>query len=347
MSDDPLLRVTDLRREFHSGGGLRRSTKHVVHALDGVSFELASGEALAVVGESGSGKTTLARVVVGLTPPSGGELEFEGKPLRWQGRSRRALRSKVQMIFQDPLGSLDPRWRVRDLIREPLDNFGASNRQEREQAVDEILEAVGLDPGQGTKRAAELSGGQRQRIGIARAVVLHPKLVVCDEPVSALDISIRGQILELLARFRREYGLTYIYISHDLSTVHKLCDRILTMYLGQVVELSPVAEFFEQPLHPYAQALLSAVPVADPHVEEQRQRIVLSGEVADATRIPSGCRFHPRCPLAQPICREQEPELREVLVGRWARCHFAPDARVGDVASAGEGAKALMEPTSP
>lgn len=248
------------------------------------------------------------------------------------------------MIFQDPLGSLDPRWRVRDLIREPLDNFSSTDQRARERAVDEILEAVGLDSAQGTKRAAELSGGQRQRIGIARAVVLRPKLVVCDEPVSALDISIRGQILELLARFRREYGLTYIYISHDLSTVRKLCDRILTMYLGQIVELAPAADFFDQPLHPYAQALLSAVPVADPHVEEQRQRIVLHGEVADATRIPSGCRFHPRCPLAQSICREQEPELRETLPGRWARCHFAPEARVAGPTTAAVRPDGLREP---
>jgi oligopeptide/dipeptide ABC transporter ATP-binding protein len=336
VPDDPQLRVIDLRREFHSGGGLRRAPKHTVHAVDGISFDLAAGEALAVVGESGSGKTTLARVVAGLTPPSGGELEFEGRPLRWDGRNRRDLRSKIQMIFQDPLGSLDPRWRVRDLIREPLDNFGHKSRQAREHTVDEILEAVGLDPAQGTKRASELSGGQRQRIGIARAVVLRPKLVVCDEPVSALDISIRGQILELLAGFRREYGLTYIYISHDLSTVRKLCDRILTMYLGQAVELSPVAAFFAQPLHPYAQALLSAVPVADPEIEERRARVVLQGEVADATRVPTGCRFHPRCPLAQEICRKQEPELREVLPGRWARCHFAPEARVAELSSFGE-----------
>jgi oligopeptide transport system ATP-binding protein len=255
---------------------------------------------------------------------------FDGVPLKWDSGRGHTLRSQVQMIFQDPLGSLDPRWRVRDLIREPLDNFSGQDRPTRERRVDEILEAVGLDPGQGTKRASELSGGQRQRIGIARAVVLQPKLVVCDEPVSALDISIRGQILELLARLRREFGLTYIYISHDLSTVRKLCNRILTMYLGEIVELSPVDAFFTQPLHPYGQALLSAVPVADPELEARRQRIVLHGEVADATHVPSGCRFHPRCPLAQDVCRTDAPDLREVEPGRWSRCHFAPDARIAD-----------------
>ena len=329
MPEPQLLEVRQLSRQFESGGGFKR-VKHIVRAVDDVSFQLAAGEALAVVGESGSGKTTLARMIVGLTRPTTGEMTFDGAPLDWHASSARRLRGQLQMIFQDPLGSLDPRWRVRDLIREPLDNFGGRPRAVREQLVDGILEAVGLDAGQGTKRAGELSGGQRQRIGIARAVVLQPKLVVCDEPVSALDISIRGQILELLARLRQDYGLTYIYISHDLSTVRKLCDRILTMYLGQVVELAPVDEYFVQPLHPYGQALLSAVPVADPELEQQRQRIVLQGEVADGTHVPTGCRFHPRCPLAQEICRTDAPQLREVQPGRWARCHFAPEARIAE-----------------
>ena len=343
MPEPQLLDVRGLSREFESGGGLKR-VKHVVRAVDDVSFDLAPGEALAVVGESGSGKTTLARIIVGLTRPTAGEMTFDGAPLDWHAPSARRLRALVQMIFQDPLGSLDPRWRVRDLIREPLDNFGSQQRATRERLVDEILEAVGLDAGQGAKRAGELSGGQRQRIGIARAVVLQPKLVVCDEPVSALDISIRGQILELLARLRQDYGLTYIYISHDLSTVRKLCDRILTMYLGQVVELAPVDEYFAQPLHPYGQALLSAVPVADPELEDQRQRIVLQGEVADATRIPTGCRFHPRCPLAQQICRTEEPQFREVQPGRWARCHFAPDARIAETVGVETDTVARVEP---
>lgn len=325
----PLLEVGEISREFRSGGGVGRQPARVVRAVDNVSFALSAGEALAVVGESGSGKTTLARVIVGLTTPTAGSMRFEGEALDWSGRGGRRLRRELQMIFQDPLGSLDPRWRVRDLIREPLDNFADAARAERERAVDEILEQVGLDKDLGLKRPSELSGGQRQRVGIARAMVLRPKLVVCDEPVSALDVSIRGQILDLLSRLASELGLTYIVISHDLSTVRKLCDRVLTMYLGRVMELAPVGAFFSAPLHPYAQALLSAVPVADPAVEARRERIVLEGEVADAAQVPPGCRFHPRCPLAQPICVEQEPELREVLPDRWARCHFAPDARIG------------------
>jgi oligopeptide transport system ATP-binding protein len=328
LPEQPLLVVDDVCREFRSGGGLGRKPARVVRAVDGVSFSLMPGEALAVVGESGSGKTTLARVIAGLTSPTSGAMQFGGQPLDWHRRGSRRLRSEIQMIFQDPLGSLDPRWRVRDLIREPLDNFADVDRRERERAVDAILEQVGLDPLLGLKRPAELSGGQRQRVGIARAIVLHPKLVICDEPVSALDISIRGQILDLLSRLGRELGLTYVVISHDLSTVRKLCDRVLTMYLGRVMELAPVSTFFSEPLHPYAQALLSAVPVADPQVEAQRRRIVLSGEVADAAKVPSGCRFHPRCPLAQPVCSEEEPQLHEALPGRWARCHFAPEARI-------------------
>ena len=336
MPEAPLLEVEDLYREFRVRGrtpGVRGG--QVVRAVDGISFELPAGEALAVVGESGSGKTTLARLVVGLTEPTSGRMTLDGTPLDWRRRQSRDLRRTVQMIFQDPLGSLDPRWRARDLVREPLDNFSGLPRRAREAAVDEVLTQVGLDPTQGAKRAAELSGGQRQRIGIARAIVLRPKLVVCDEPVSALDVSIRGQILDLLARLGEDFDLTYVFISHDLSTVQKLCDRVLTMYLGQIVELAPVKQFFARPHHPYAQALVSAIPIADPEVEARRERIVLHGEAGDATQVPSGCRFHPRCPLAQAVCRDEEPALRELEPGRWARCHFAPDAQI-DPATAGE-----------
>jgi oligopeptide/dipeptide ABC transporter ATP-binding protein len=300
----------------------------VVRAVDGVSLAVNAAETLAVVGESGSGKTTLARIVVGLTEPDSGRMTFDARPLEWGSARSRQVRAQIQMIFQDSMGSLDPRWRVRDLVREPLDNFGDGVRGAN-QMVDEVLDRVGLDAAQRSKRAAELSGGQRQRVGIARAIVLHPRLVVCDEPVSALDVSIRGQILGLLAELRQDYGLTFIYISHDLSTVRKLADRVLALYLGQVIELSPTGAFFAQPMHPYAQALLSAVPMADPDLERSRRRIVLTGDTADATRIPGGCRFHPRCPIAGALCREEEPDLREVLPGRWVRCHFAPDAILG------------------
>jgi oligopeptide/dipeptide ABC transporter ATP-binding protein len=325
MSESHLLELDDLRCTFVSGGGWGRAAR-VVKAVDGVSLTVKPAETVAIVGESGSGKTTLARVVVGLRPQTSGCLTFDGQALDWRLRSSRGLRSRIQMIFQDPMGSLDPRWRVSDLVREPLDNFSPDSRAAKTRRVDEILERVGLDSTQRSKRAAELSGGQRQRIGIARAIVLRPNLVVCDEPVSALDVSIRGQILDLLVQLRRDFGLTYVYISHDLGTVRKLADRVMTMYLGQVVELAQTREFFAQPLHPYAQALLSAVPLADPRLEQRRCRIILEGEAADAARVPSGCRFHPRCPLAQDRCVQQEPELREVLPGRWVRCHFAPDA---------------------
>jgi oligopeptide/dipeptide ABC transporter ATP-binding protein len=328
MADSPLLSLSEVRKSFVSRGE-RRAAKRVVRAVDGVTLSISPGETLAIVGESGSGKTTIARLIVGLTSPDTGRIEFDGRVLDWRRPESRRLRGQIQMVFQDPMGSLDPRWRVRDLVREPLDNFRHSaKKREREAAVDDMLEQVGLDATQGVKRASELSGGQRQRVGIARAVVLHPKLVVCDEPVSALDVSIRGQILDLLERLGRDFGLTYVFISHDLSTVEKLANRVLTLYLGQVVEVAGSASFFERPLHPYAQALLSAIPLMDPEAALAGRRIILKGEAADASRIPTGCRFHPRCPLAKAVCRAEEPILREVLPGRWARCHFAPDAQI-------------------
>ncbi len=325
---DVLLRLSSVSRYFHSGGGLLRSPASIVRAVDDVSLDVGRGETVGIVGESGSGKTTLARLMVGLLTPSHGAIDFDGEPMHWQGRAGRRLRRHVQMVFQDPSGSLNPRWRARDLIREPLDVFGLGSRREREQSVDEMLDRVGLDQIQASKRAGQLSGGQRQRVGIARAVIMRPKLIVCDEPVSALDVSIRGQILDLLTELRRELKLTYIFISHDMGVVERFADRVITMYLGRVVEGAPSEPFFSQPLHPYAQALLSAVPTADPDLEAVRERIVLVGEVPDPSRMPRGCRFHPRCSLAQDICRTVEPELREVLPSRFARCHFAPEARL-------------------
>jgi oligopeptide/dipeptide ABC transporter ATP-binding protein len=321
-----LLAVRDVKRHFRSGGGLFGGPVRVVRAVDGLTLDVRAGETLGIVGESGSGKTTLARMIVGLTQPTAGEIWLSGRRLDWSARDARRNRRDVQLVFQDPMGSLDPRWTVESLVREPLEVFQVGSRAERQARVASVLERVGLDRGQWLKRPAELSGGQRQRVGIARAIVLRPRLVVCDEPVSALDVSIRGQILELLAELRRDLGLTYLYISHDLGTVRRVADRVLTMYLGRVVELAPVQPYFTRPLHPYTQALLSAVPLADLDRELHRRRVVLAGEVADASRVPPGCRFHPRCPLAQQICREVEPELREAIPGREARCHFAPDA---------------------
>jgi len=322
MAGMTLLKLDDVRREFKLTDGSGRT----VRAVDGVSLELAREETLAVVGESGSGKTTLGRLITGLTPADAGTVEFGGEPVDWSDRGQaRALRPKIQMVFQDILGSLDPRWTAHALIAEPLRNFGVRDAAEVERRVAEVAEEVGLTAQHLTRRPRELSGGQRQRVVIARAVVARPELVVCDEPVSALDVSIRGQILELLGRLRAAEGLTYLVISHDMSIVQKLADRVATMYLGHIVELSDVRSFFERPLHPYTIALLSAVPVADPAAERRRRRIVLGGEAGDASRIASGCRFHPRCPAAADVCRTDPPELREVAPGRFARCHFAPN----------------------
>jgi oligopeptide/dipeptide ABC transporter ATP-binding protein len=325
----PLLELHELRREFVG----RRGGPGVV-AVDGVSLEVNAGETVAVVGESGSGKTTLARMAVGLTPPTSGRVVFDGREVDWRRRESRRLRRDIQMIFQDTMGSLDPRWTVSDLVAEPLRNFGVRDRADVAGRVQEVLTEVGLSERHAAARPAQLSGGQRQRVGIARAIVARPRLVVCDEPVSALDVSIRGQILQLLERLRSVEGLTYVVISHDMSIVRKLSDRVATMYLGQLIELSDSATFFARPLHPYTMALLSAVPLADPDRERRRRRIVLSGEIGEATRIPSGCRFHPRCPAAQDICRTEAPELREVAPGHRARCHFAPDISPADLVAA-------------
>ena len=329
MPDHPLLELQDLRREFVVRSSGRGAGRRVVRAVDGVSLSVPRGGTLAIVGESGSGKTTLARMIVGLTIPTSGSVAFDGAAVDWSSRGSRALRAQIQMVFQDPMGSLDPRWQVRDLIAEPLRNFESLDEQEYTRRVDEVLDEVGLDATQGRKRPRELSGGQRQRVGIARAIVIRPQLVVCDEPVSALDVSVRGQVLELLSRLRGELGLTYVVISHDISIVKKLASEVATMYLGQIVERAPTARFFDHPLHPYAQALISAVPVPDPTVESTRRRVVLHGEVGDASRIPAGCRFHPRCPLATERCVNEVPAVREVEPGRLVRCHYAPDARIG------------------
>jgi oligopeptide/dipeptide ABC transporter ATP-binding protein len=321
-----LLELEDLRREFPG----RQGGPPVV-AVDGVSLRVDAGETVAVVGESGSGKTTLARLAVGLTTPNAGRVVFDGAEVDWGKRGSRRLRRDIQMIFQDTMGSLDPRWTIRDLVAEPLRNFGVDDVEER---VREVLTEVGLTERHAAARPAQLSGGQRQRVGIARAIVARPRLVVCDEPVSALDVSIRGQILQLLERLRSTEGLTYVVISHDMSIVRKLADRVATMYLGQIIELSDAATFFDRPRHPYTMALLSAVPLADPARERQRRRIILSGDIGEATRIPSGCRFHPRCPLAQDVCRTEAPALREVAPGQHARCHFAPELTSADMAAA-------------
>ncbi len=324
MSAPPLLRVTDVRKYFPITKGLILS-KHVgdVHAVDGVSLEIRSGETLGLVGETGCGKSTLARLIMGLHPVTSGTVEFEGRNITNLPRAEmRTYRREMQMIFQDPYGSLNPRRRVGSIIGDPFAIHGVADGPERKHRVQELMEVVGLNPEHYNRFPAEFSGGQRQRIGVARALALRPKLIVCDEPVSALDVSIQAQIINLLADLQSEFNLAYLFIAHDLSVVRHVSDRIAVMYLGKVVELADAGRLYAQPRHPYSTALLSAVPVADPDQADQRQRIILSGDVPSPIDPPSGCRFHPRCPKAQPRCVDEEPLLDEKSPGDLAACHF-------------------------
>ncbi|MDA8312648.1 MAG: ATP-binding cassette domain-containing protein [Actinomycetota bacterium] len=323
-----LLKLEDIVKHFpvRTGSGLGRGQREVVHAVDGVSLAVSRGETLGLVGETGCGKSTLARVALRLLEVTEGRVVFDGVDLTaLSARHLRAYRREMQMIFQDPYGSLNPRRRVGSIIGEPFAVHGVVARSQRRQAVQELMELVGLNPEHYNRFPAEFSGGQRQRIGVARALALRPKLLVCDEPVSALDVSIQAQIVNLLARLQKELQLTYLFIAHDLSVVRHLCDRIAVMYLGQLVEVGPVGEIDVEPRHPYTEALLSAVPVPDPDDAARRRRIVLSGDVPSPIDPPSGCRFRTRCPRARPICGEQVPPL-EVRAGSGAghltACHF-------------------------
>jgi oligopeptide/dipeptide ABC transporter ATP-binding protein len=324
-----LVRVTDLVKHFPvTLGVVVRRQVAAVHAVDGVSFTIRKGETLGLVGESGSGKSTTARLVLRLLEPTSGRVELEGQDITAaSGAKLRKARQEMQMIFQDPYASLDPRMTVRDIVGEPLVVWGRWRNGGAAQ-VAELLERVGLDPDHANRFPHEFSGGQRQRIGIARALALRPKLIVCDEPVSALDVSVRAQILNLLANLQREFDLTYLFISHDLSVVRQVADRVAVMYLGKVVEVAGRDELYRRPLHPYTQALVSAVPIPDPTLERQRKRIVLAGEIPSPTDPPSGCRFRTRCVKAQQICAEQEPELVDRGHGHPAACHFAEPLEV-------------------
>ncbi|MCZ2407983.1 MAG: ATP-binding cassette domain-containing protein [Burkholderiales bacterium] len=317
----PLLSVRDLQVHFPiASSGWRRSTE-VVRAVDGVSFDIARGTTLAVVGESGSGKTTTALSVMRLAPITSGQVRLGDTQLdEIDGEALRDARKRVQIIFQDPFSSLNPRQRVGDAVRAPLDLMKVGTPEQRRARVDELFAQVGLRPEQQHLFPHQFSGGQRQRINIARALATHPELVVCDEPVSALDVAIRAQILNLLVRLQKEMGLTYLFISHDMAVVEHICDEIAVMYLGQIVERAPRKAFFSNPLHPYSAALLSAVPTVKGGRERAARRLRLVGDPPSPIAPPPGCRFAGRCPAAEPECSRELPPLREVTPGHWVRC---------------------------
>ncbi len=330
---DPLLRVEHLTKHFPITQGFFNKEVARVKAVDDVSFEVFEGECLGLVGESGSGKTTVGRCILRAIHPTDGEIEFrvDGQMVdvaKADGPQLKQLRKHMQLIFQDPYASLNPRMTVFDIVGEPLLVNGMSDRSEREQRVRELMAQVGLNPTHLRRYPHAFSGGQRQRIGIARGLALHPKLIVADEPVSALDVSVQAQILNLLQRLQAELGLTYIFIAHDLSVVRHICDRVAVMYVGKVVELAEVGDLFDTPRHPYTEALLAAVPLPDPTKRSRESE--LEGEVADPSDPPPGCAFHSRCRYAQDRCRSEIPKLREISDGRFVSCHLAEELPLGN-----------------
>ncbi len=326
VASKTLVDVRDLKMHFPlTQGIIRQRVIGYVRAVDGVSFSIERGQTLGLVGESGSGKTTIGRTIVRLYKPTAGQILFGDKDLaKMGGEELRQARQRVQMIFQDPFASLNPRFTIGSLIAEPMYIYKVASSAEIRERTAELLRVVGLRPEYIDRYPHEFSGGQRQRIAVARALSINPEFVIADEPVSALDVSIRAQVLNLLQRLQKQFNLTYLFVSHDLSVVRHVADRIAVMYLGRIVELADRDELYAAPKHPYTKALLSAVPIPDPKIEKRRQRIILSGDLPSPINIPSGCRFHTRCPMAQEICREVEP-VYEAKEGHehYAACHFS------------------------
>jgi oligopeptide/dipeptide ABC transporter ATP-binding protein len=323
QAGQPLIEVRNLKMHFTlTKGVFARGTAAKIKAVDDVSFTIARGETLGLVGESGCGKTTTGRCILHLEKPTSGEIIFEGQNLTKLGRSAlNEKRERMQVIFQDPYSSLNPRMKVGAIVGEPIKVHGIySSQKERDQRVAELLAVCGLNPKFMDRYPHEMSGGQRQRVGIARALSVNPQFIVCDEAVSALDVSIQAQVINLLERLREQFHLSYLFIAHDLSVVHHLCHRVAVMYLGRLVELADSDELFVSPRHPYTQALLEAVPIPDPDVERQRAHRVMKGEIPSPINPPSGCVFHPRCPLAVDSCRKEVPTLRELKPGHWVAC---------------------------
>jgi len=320
-----LLRVEHLTKYFPvTRGIIFQKEVGAVQAVDDISFEIKRGETFGLVGESGCGKSTTGRAILQLHKPTAGKVYFEDIDLTTASPAvLRKMRRNMQIIFQDPYASLNPRMTVGSIIAEPLEIHNIGTARERQERVQELLKLVGLNPYFVNRYPHEFSGGQRQRIGVARALALQPEFIVCDEPISALDVSIQAQVVNLLEELQDEFGLTYLFIAHDLSMVRHISDRVAVMYLGKVVELASRNELYEDPLHPYAKALLSAVPVPDPVLEEKRRRIILEGDVPSPVNPPSGCRFHPRCPIAEEICEQAVPEWREAKPDHWVACHLA------------------------